>query len=118
MIIIICQMGRFNGFLSAKQGDYYYHMPNGATQWIFKCQMGRLLLYAKWDDSLLYAKWCDIRIMVFLHFMHLHQHLVLSLVFVLILYFRMMNILNLKGNVLAQFLNDGCIFLFDVLIYY
>jgi len=53
---IKCQMGRFNGILSAKKGEYYYiilssakwddysYMPNGAIQWIFKCQMRRLKL--------------------------------------------------------------------------
>jgi hypothetical protein len=72
-------MGRFNGILSAKKGNY--QVPNGAIQWNikcqegrllyyfikcqigrfngFKCQMGRLLLCAKWGDSLLYAKWGD-----------------------------------------------------------
>jgi hypothetical protein len=35
---IKCQMGRFNGILSAKKGDYYlfYQVSNGAIQWIFK----------------------------------------------------------------------------------
>jgi hypothetical protein len=40
--IIKCQMGRFNGILSAKKGDYYIILSsaNEAIQWIFKCQMG------------------------------------------------------------------------------
>ena len=59
-IIIVCPMGRFNGFLSVKCGDYYY-MTNGAIQWIFKCQIGRLFLYVKWDNSMDFfsAKWGD-----------------------------------------------------------
>ena len=36
-------MGRFNGILSAKKGDY--QVPNGAIQWNIKCQKGRLLYY-------------------------------------------------------------------------
>jgi hypothetical protein len=33
----------------------FYQVPNGAIQWIFKCQMGRLLLF-QWTLS---AKWGD-----------------------------------------------------------
>jgi len=35
---IKCQMGRFNGILSAKWG-YYYYMPNGRSKLL--CQLGR-----------------------------------------------------------------------------
>jgi len=45
-----CQMGRFDGFISAEWDDSSF-MPIGAIQWIFKCQMGRFLCYAKWGDS-------------------------------------------------------------------
>ena len=41
----------FNGFLSVKWSDYYY-MSNGVIQWIFKCQIGRLFSYVKWDNSM------------------------------------------------------------------
>jgi hypothetical protein len=33
----------------------FYQVPNGVIQWIFKCQMGRLLLF-QW---ILSAKWGD-----------------------------------------------------------
>jgi len=36
-------------------------VSNEAIQWTFKCQIGRLLFYAKWDDSMdfLSVKWGD-----------------------------------------------------------
>jgi hypothetical protein len=34
----------------------FYQVPNGAIQWIFKCQEGRLLLLFQW---ILSAKWGD-----------------------------------------------------------
>jgi len=46
----------FNGFISAKWGNYYYYFNGFISvkwgrlllfQWIYKCQMGRLFLYAK-----------------------------------------------------------------------
>jgi len=59
-IIIICQMGRFNGLFSDKWGNSMnFLVSDGAIiiicqmrtiQWIFKCQMRRLLLYVKWGN--------------------------------------------------------------------
>ena len=77
--IFKCQMRRFNGFLSVKWGDYYmtnevihYYMPNGALKLL--CQL------EKYTDHGLFA-------------FHASAS-TLSLAFVPIIYFRMMNILN------------------------
>jgi len=86
--ILKCQMRRLL-LLGVKSGDYYY-MSNGEI--IIICQLGRLLLYANWGRLKLLCqlgRYPDHGLFAF------HSSAsTLSLVFVLIVPFSVMNILN------------------------